>query len=510
MQWLNKITDELIARHPEGEIIVSSGVSPSGPYHLGTLREVLTAEVIANEIRDRGRQARHLHICDDLDVFRKVPANIPESYKQYLGVPLCDIPSPKNPDKSYADYYTEDFLEAGKSLNLTAEIIRAHQKYREGYFTDAIEIALQNIDQLKKILEEISGHKVDKNWSPIQVVEDGYIKNRVFKSINKDNKTLVYIDQNGQERETKYDSGLVKLNWRIDWPARWWKMNVMAEPFGRDHATKGGSYDTGEVIVKEIYGSDAPLPMPYHFINRTGDTKKMSKSAGDTITTTDMLEIMPPEVLWYFILRSAPSKQLFFDEGQSLIRLMDEFGELLAKSDKTESDEQLIRHCMRGIKQPTVSRVPFSLLSESYQAALKDTDETIKIIARTEYHDVAQADAEIIKRELKFIDAWLNKHAPEDVKFALLDSISPDDFSDKQKDFMNKLADKIAQAPADADGEWYHLAIYELKDATGLSPKELFSTIYQATIGKQSGPRAGWFLSMLDNDWLISRLQFKS
>ena len=79
MQWLNSIVDELFRRHPEGQIVVSSGVSPSGTYHLGTLREVLTAEVIAEEVRRRGREARHLHIVDDLDVFRKVPLNVPES-----------------------------------------------------------------------------------------------------------------------------------------------------------------------------------------------------------------------------------------------------------------------------------------------------------------------------------------------------------------------------------------------------------------------------------------------
>jgi lysyl-tRNA synthetase class 1 len=74
MQWLNVIVDELVARHPDGEIIVSSGVSPSGTYHLGTLREVLTAEVILREVQRRGRAARHLHIVDDLDNMRKVPA----------------------------------------------------------------------------------------------------------------------------------------------------------------------------------------------------------------------------------------------------------------------------------------------------------------------------------------------------------------------------------------------------------------------------------------------------
>src|SRR5665213_382458 len=94
MQWLNKIVDELIKLHPEGEIIISSGVSPSGSYHLGTLREVLTAEAIAYEVKRRGRQARHVHVVDDLDVFRKVPANLPETFEQYLGKPLCVVPSP--------------------------------------------------------------------------------------------------------------------------------------------------------------------------------------------------------------------------------------------------------------------------------------------------------------------------------------------------------------------------------------------------------------------------------
>ena len=78
MQWLNTIADELITKHPEGTIVVSSGVSPSGTYHLGTLREVLTAEAIAWEVRRRGRQAVHYHVVDDLDVFRKVPVGVPK------------------------------------------------------------------------------------------------------------------------------------------------------------------------------------------------------------------------------------------------------------------------------------------------------------------------------------------------------------------------------------------------------------------------------------------------
>jgi lysyl-tRNA synthetase class 1 len=359
-------------------------------------------------------------------------------------------------------------------------------------------------------LHEISGREVNDQWSPIQVVEDGYLKNRPFVSIDTAVKSLTFHDKDGQEQTIKYDDGQVKLNWRLDWPARWWLLGVQAEPFGRDHATKGGSYDTGAALVKDIFGGQAPLPLPYNFINQTGETKKMSKSAGNVITAADLLEMLPPEVVWFFLLRYAPDKQLFFDEGPTLMRLVDEFGELLAKPDKTDSDKQLLDLCLHGVEQPTVSRVPFSHLVASYQAALKDVDRTLDIIRRTEHAQVVEEDADTIRDELRFIDAWLEKRAPADVKFALREHVDPDEFNDAEKQYLAQLADKIAAAPADADGDWFHKAIYEFKDTAGLAPKELFSTLYRALIGQQSGPRAGWFLSILPRDWLIKRLKFEA
>jgi lysyl-tRNA synthetase class 1 len=510
MQWLNKIVDELVRRHPEAEIIVSSGVSPSGTYHLGTLREVLTAEAIAYEVKRRGREARHIHVVDDLDVFRKVPSGVPENFKQYLGKPLCDIPAPDGSDMSYADYYLQDLTAAADKLHFELELFRAHEKYRQGFFVEAIEKALARKDKIQEILENISGHNVDDSWSPIQVIEDGYLKNRPFVSIDTAGKTLVFKDKDGNDRQTGYAKGEVKLNWRVDWPARWWRLGVDAEPFGRDHATKGGSYDTGAVIAKDIFGAEAPLSLPYNFINRTGETKKMSKSAGDTATTVELLEVLPAEVVWFFILRYPPDKQLFFDEQEALIRLVDEFSELLAKPDKTEADKQLIDISLHGIKQPTISRVPFSHLVASYQAALKDQDRTLEIIGRTEYAEVVKQDADIIKTELGFIDAWLEKYAPEEVKFALAEKVDVSQFTDKEKQFLAALAEKISTAPEDADGAWFHQAIYDFKDTSGFTPQELFSTLYRLLIGKTSGPRAGWFLNILPRDWLIKRLRLEA
>jgi lysyl-tRNA synthetase class 1 len=510
MQWLNTIVDELLQRHPEGEIIVSSGVSPSGTYHLGTLREVLTAEIIAVELKRRGRQARHLHVVDDLDIFRKVPVDIPEEYKKYLGMPLCDVPAPDGSKRSYADYFLADLLEAAKKMRLIMEVVRAHERYREGFFTPAIEQALEHADDIRRILQEISGRKLDEQWSPVQVIEGGYLKNRQFKSIDTGSKTITYIDSDGKEQQIAYDKGLVKLNWRIDWPARWWLLHVQAEPFGRDHATKGGSYDTGKVIAEDVFGIEAPLPLPYNFINRSGETKKMSKSAGDVVTANELLTVLPPEIVWFFLLRYAPDKLLFFDEGNTLLRLFDEFAELLAKPDTSEQDKQLLELCLHGVDEPTVSNVPFSHLVASYQSALRDIPRTLEIIGRTEHADTAAAEADTIRRELQFIDNWLDNWAPDDVKFALKETVDDSDFTEQETVFFNLLADKIEHGPADADGAWFHNAIYECKDTTGLEPKTMFTALYRLLIGKTHGPRAGWFLSILPRDWLIDRLRLKA
>jgi lysyl-tRNA synthetase class 1 len=508
MQWLNVIVDELVARHPDGEIIVSSGVSPSGTYHLGTLREVLTAEVILREVQRRGRAARHLHIVDDLDNMRKVPADVDPSFEQYLGKPLCDIPAPDGSDQSYADYFLQDLLQAAGPLHLQMNVVRAHQKYRQGFMVPVIEQALEHVEDIKRILRDVSGRELGDDWSPVQVVEDGYLKNRRFVSIDTAAQTITYGGKDDAPRTASYAHGDVKLSWRIDWPARWSLLQVMAEPFGRDHATKGGSYDTGKMIVQEVFNGEAPLPLPYNFINRTGETKKMSKSKGDVVTAAQLLNILPAEIVWFFILRYSPDKLLFFGEGETLLRLFDEFAELLAKPDKTDQEKQLLELCLQGVEAPTVSNVPFSHLVASYQAALRDADKTLEVIGRTEHADTAGRQADTIRRELAFIHAWLDNWAPDDMKFALRQSsVDAAEFSDPERRLFGMLAAKVAAAPADADGGWFHNAIYECRDETGLEPKAMFSALYRLLIAKTSGPRAGWFLSILPRDWLVSQLQ---
>lgn len=508
MKWLNEIVDEVIKRHPDGEIIVESGVSPSGKYHVGTLREVLSADAIRFELRSRGRSVRHIHYVDDLDPLRKIPAGVPAGFEQYIGRPYQDIPAPDGSDQSYADFFLNDFLGAARQLKMDMQVIRSHEKYRSGFMVPALEKALLNINELRRDIENVSGRKLDEGWAPIQVMEDGYLKSRRFKSIDTDLKTIVYLDPNGRQNTINYSRGDVKLNWRVDWPSRWWLLGVHVEPFGRDHATKGGSYDTGAAIIRRVFDAQPPIPLPYNFINRSGQTKKMSKSSGDTISISEMLEVLPPEVVRFFTLRFRPGKQLFFDETDKLTKLIDDFAQLLAKENKTKEDQQLINLSTAGL-QPTISPIPFSHLAASYQASLKDPQKTLDVIKRSEYKTAAKEQSGTILKELKFIDRWLNKWAPDEVKFELLEVVSKDDFSKEEVSFLHSLADVVEKASQDAGGEWFHKAIYGLNASPPVSPQQKFKAIYRATIGKESGPRAGWFLSILPRDWLVKRLRLE-
>ncbi|HET7528639.1 MAG TPA: lysine--tRNA ligase [Candidatus Saccharimonadales bacterium] len=509
MQWLDKVLDDVVSAHPEGEITVSSGVSPSGVSHVGTLREVLTAEAIMLGLRIRGRDAVHIHNVDDLDPLRKIPAGVDPDFEKYMGMPLCDVPSPDGKAGSWADYYFKDFAASAKKLGMDMQLLRMHKKYRTGFMVPAIEKVLDNIDKARDTLVKISGRQLDDNWSPIQIKEDDYLKKRRFLGIDDKAKTIRYEDKDGNPKEVSYAMGDVKLDWRLDWPARWWLLGVDVEPFGRDHATKGGSYDTGVGLMKSIFKEKPPLPVPYNFIIRTGQTKKMSKSSGDTLAISDMLQILPPEVLRYFVLRYGPEKQLFFDETDGVVRLIDDFAALLAKAGKTPEDEMLIKLSMAGVPSTTISNIPFSHLVASYQAALKDPARTLEIIRRTEHRQTVDDQQDIILQELKFIDNWLKKWAPEDVKFQLATN-PPKILEDKEISFLKSLAAKIQAAPADADGEWFHKAIYEFKDTAGLAPKQLFGTLYKVLINQESGPRAGWFLSILPREWLIKRLRLEA
>jgi len=297
------------------------------------------------------------------------------------------------------------------------------------------------------------------------------------------------------------NDGRVKLDWRLDWPARWAKWGVTVEPFGRDHATKGGSYDTGKVLVDKIFGGVAPYPVPYEFINTVGETKKMSKSTGNVLTPGDALEVMPPEILRYFVIGPRPGRTLNFDSGLGLYALIDEF--VKASGQETSA----VLYAKAGSTEKLIAAgVPFNHLVAVYQAAREDAAVVRGILERTGYDEEVDRDWPVIERELVFVKNWLEKYAPASVKFAVQKELPDVELRDGQRVFLAKLAETVA-AEGNLNGQGMHDAIYAASQVAEIKPAQAFVALYRVILAQDSGPKAGWFLASLEREWLVGRLR---
>jgi lysyl-tRNA synthetase class 1 len=506
--WLDQVAAKAMELYPEGEIVVESGHAPSGYYHIGTLREILTASAIAWRINKAGRKAIHIDFVDDVDALRKVPAGVPEEWGKYVGRPLYIVPDPTGKHESWSAWLTSGLYAALEQMGLQPEVRYAHIEYPKGTFARYIEMALEQMEKGRSIISELSKRELPEDWSPVQILSDsGSLREWEFEGWDKDKGVVKWRDRDGQTGEVSYKDGRVKLDWRFDWPARWMELNVAVEPFGRDHASSGGSYDTGARIITEIFGGKPPMPVPYDFINRVGETKKMSKSAGDVVTVEGALEIMPPEIVRYFVLRSMPSRMLKFDEGLGLYNLVDEFAKVqqaVAAGEHPEFEQAYLVAVAQTVQQ-TISSVPFGHLVQSYQAARRDVERTLEMLERSGYKAAVAGERDVIVRELKFVTNWLDKYAPESVKFQLQDKLPEVELTQEQQAFLGTLASAVEQDELSAQG--MHDAVYAAAEASKLKPGQAFVSIYRVVLGKDSGPKAGWFLSELDRSWLVARLR---
>ena len=118
-------------------IVCASGLSPSGPVHLGNLREVLTPHLVADEIRRRGVACEHIISWDDYDRFRRVPASIDPSWSEHVGKPLSQVPAPPGSEHAnWADHFRAPLLDALAELGVEFRGISQTAMYTSGAYTE--------------------------------------------------------------------------------------------------------------------------------------------------------------------------------------------------------------------------------------------------------------------------------------------------------------------------------------------------------------------------------------
>ena len=130
-------------RHPGEVPTCASGISPSGPVHLGNLRELMIPHLVADEVRRNGAPCRHILSWDDYDRLRRVPAGYPDWLAEHIGRPLTSVPDPCGQHENYAAHFKAPLLDSLDRLGVYVTEISQAEMYASGAYTAQIVLAMR-------------------------------------------------------------------------------------------------------------------------------------------------------------------------------------------------------------------------------------------------------------------------------------------------------------------------------------------------------------------------------
>ncbi len=512
MHWADVLAEDLLKENKKH--VFATGITPSGPIHVGNMREVLTADAVYRRVLKKNGEAQLIYIADDFDNLRKVYPFLPSKYKTHVGKPLSDIPCPCDKHKNYAEHYLSTFLDSLKELGVNPTVYKASEMYKTGLYEESIQIALENTDKIRKIIEKISKRQLPKKWIPFNIICEKCGKITSAEPVLYNYPYIDYRCTCGYEGTADVTKGGIgKLPWRVDWPARWKILNVTFEPFGKDHGTVGGTHDTGVAIAKEIFNYPPPKYTIYEFILLKGKGA-MHSSKGTALSAEEMLKMTPPEVLRFLLMDNQPNKHIQFDPGLGILNLVDQYDQQERAYFKIEEELKGTKDLRETyeLSQPyeILKKMPFQLPYRHLVTLVQigENWRDIKnILSRTNQipEDLITDDEKHLKQRVKHVRYWLEKFAPDIVKFKVKTRLPKLNLTNEQISFLNKLNIKLPNIKWEAEN--IHNIIYEISEEEKISIKTSFKTIYQIILGQEKGPRAGFFLSNLDKDFVVKRVK---
>ena len=529
--WADAVADAILETDPEDPIVVKGGVSPSGVPHIGHFNEILRSYVVAEALRDRGREVRQVFTTDDRDPLRKIPRTLADlewrivdlgddavdsaAVGQNLGKPYTDIPDPFGCCDSYGAHFTNLLLQGADLVDVPIEFVSNTDRYEEGAFEPVTRDLLERADEARDLLSEYQD-SVDEDYTPFtpQCSECGKLTGEVT-SLDLDAGDVAYtctdleagdrtIQGCGHEGTATLREG--KLPWRFEWPAQWDILGVDFEPFGKDHAE--GSWPSGVDVARTLFDIDPPVPMVYEWFTLNGDA--LSSSSGNVVTVAEVLELLEPEVFRYFFVKN-PRKQRDFSVD-TLDQLVDEFdrseriyfGETEPR-DETEAElvERAYPKVVDSVAQQQPVRIPYT-----FAAVLGMTDdvELRETMARREGHIPDDATPEQVHAALSRVEqarAW-TKRTDNEYNYRLAEDLPDVEFDEATTAALDELAEFVAEHD---DGEEIQSEIYEAARRHEVEVSDFFSAGYRLFLDTDQGPRLGPFLAALDEAFVLDRLR---
>jgi len=480
--------DELL-KDVKGPQIVEDAWTPSGIVHMGSLKGPVIHDVLYKILKEKGENVKFIYGFDDFDPIDGLPTELLESHSKYLGVPISIAPSPDG-NGTFGDFYGNKMKKLLEQLNLKPEIYKTSELYKTGKFDNAIKIALDNADKIRKVYSDTYKKEISKEWFPFQVICTNCGKLGTTKVIGWDGEKVQFVCDPelvkwakgcGISGSISPFGGNGKMPWKVEWAAAWFTFGVTIEGAGKDHGSAGGSYDIAMEICSAVFKKEQPLKFVYEFFLSAG--KKMSSSKGIGMTGEELLEVLGPQRSRFLMIKSPPNQAVEFSpRGTDAIpKVFDDYQK--AAEEKTEA----FKYSQVGDVEQVPS-VRFSVLAQWVQ--MPNMEEEIKKQGLEEWATYAKV--------------WVEKYAPDSEKFTVQKEVpqSAKDLTDAQKEFLKKVASELSR---DWDPEEFQKQLYELTKELGINSKEAFAAIYNSLLGKDHGPKAGWLILSLDKNFVEKR-----
>ncbi|MER7176110.1 lysine--tRNA ligase [Streptomyces mesophilus] len=548
--WVSRYADDVIAeserRAPGKPVVVASGLSPSGPIHLGNLREVMTPHLVADEIRRRGYEVRHLISWDDYDRYRKVPNGVPgvdASWAEHIGKPLTSVPAPAGSAyPNWAEHFKAAMVASLGELGVEFDGISQTAQYTSGVYREQVLHAMKHRGDIDAILAQYRTKKAPAKQSqkPLDEAEleaaegsgaageddgsgsgAGYFPYKPFcGGCGKDLTTVTSYDDDTTEltyvctecaftetvRLSEFNRG--KLVWKVDWPMRWAYEGVIFEPSGVDHSSPGSSFQVGGQIVT-LFGGKQPIGPMYAFVGISG-MAKMSSSKGGVPTPADALEIMEPQILRWLYARRRPNQSFKIAFDQEIQRLYNEWDKLEAKvadGSALPADAAAYSRAARtaaGELPRTERALQYGTLASVADVAAGDPEQTQRILSELDPANPV-TDLAAVRPRLDKAEAWIAKYVPAESRTIVRtepDAEALGALDEQGRESLRLLLDGL-------DEHWSldgltHLVYGVPKVQAGFSadagPKELppeikaaqrsfFALLYHLLVGRDTGPR---------------------
>ncbi|WP_377320678.1 lysine--tRNA ligase [Pimelobacter simplex] len=532
--WVTRTAD-LALRHAESVnggtlpdlVTCASGISPSGPIHLGNLREFLTVHFVAEEIRRRGINVRHLHSWDDYDRFRKVPAGVDPSWSEHIGRPLSAVPDPTGEFTSWAERYKAPLRAALAEMGCDMVEVNQTEMYTSGAYREQVLTAIRKRGEIESVMARFRTKKTDDAPADDEGSTEGDLARFPYKpycrGCGRDTVTLTSYDDETTDLAYTCDAcgdsyvtnvatqNEGKLVWKVDWPMRWTYEGVHFEPGGVDHASPGSSYTVGKELVGPIFGGTAPSFVGYSFVGVAG-MPKMSSSKGGVPTAAEALRILEAPILRWLYVRRQPKQAFNVDFGQEVLRLYDEWDALTKKAAIPEKRDAAVLAWERASATSTAGTlptpavvVPFRMLSSVADVTAGSREITARTVGATE------ADLEPrLDKAATWITSYVDpeerttvREAADTARLAALD--------DDEARWLGLLLDGLPASFADAD-EMTTLIYGVPKVARGLAvddaptdevkadQKAFFKLLYHLLVDAERGPRLPTLFAALGPD----------